>query len=182
MPKPPRRPTAGDVDNLMSNWPTLADLPESMRENVIQTNFNLEAHLKKIILSNPWVPPTGDQCPINDLPNELLAHIFALGAVEEEEDPEEDDIYQENIDDPVLVDGDMVEDDGFKDVDEADDAPVLPFQVLVSHVCSHWRTVGECLTLSVTSPALKVQSYSNRSSRVMDYNQIRRRACAFHTV
>ena len=146
---PPRRPTPGDVDKVLDMWPTLSDLPESMRANVIRTNFNLEDALKKAILSNPWVPPTGDRCPINDLPNELLAHIFHLGAFEDDDEEDEDDMYQDTMEDAIFDEKDTSEDDGFEDEDSDDDdddgtpTTTLPFQVLVSHVCSHWRTVGE---------------------------------------
>lgn len=99
---PRKPPTVQDVDDALAYWPTLSDLPESMRANVIRTNFNLEAHLKKIILSNPFVPPTGDRCPINELPNELLAHIFHLGTFAESEEEDEDDMYQETMDEAIL--------------------------------------------------------------------------------
>ena len=90
---PPSRATADDVDNAIAAWPTLSDLPESMHVNVIHTNFDLEGHLRKtLISSNLWVPPVGDRCPINDLPNELLSHIFWIGTFEEDEDEDEEDI------------------------------------------------------------------------------------------
>ncbi|KAF7982884.1 hypothetical protein HWV62_25128 [Athelia sp. TMB] len=145
---PPRRPTAGDVDKVLDMWPTLADLPESLRANAIHTNFNLEDVLKRVILSNPWVPPTGDRCPINDLPNELLAHIFHLGAFEDDDEEDEDDMYQDTMEDAIFDEKDISADDGFEDEDSDDDdddgtpTTTLPFQVLVSHVCSHWRTVA----------------------------------------
>ena len=135
---PPRRATADDVGRMLADWPTVDDLPESVRRNVqtIQTDFNLERHIRNIIACNPYVPPTGDRCPINDLPNELLAQIFFMGTDEEEEEDDEDDMYQENVDDE------------FDDEDEEGKEAVLhetvlPFQVLVSHICRHWRTVGK---------------------------------------
>jgi hypothetical protein len=136
---PPRRATADDVDKILANWPTLNDLPEPLRQNVdvIQTGFSLQDHIKNIIACNPYVPPTGDRCPINDLPNELLAHIFQLGTEGDEDDDDEDDMYQEE---------DLSEaEDGEKEAGKkVHGEEVLPFQVLVSHVCAHWRTVGEC--------------------------------------
>ncbi|RDB17917.1 hypothetical protein Hypma_000923 [Hypsizygus marmoreus] len=187
---------------------------------------------KEMLANNPFVPPTEGCCPINDLPPELLAHIFVLGTMMEveraaadededegmdeeafdlkegwdtdddeeereveekkpgdsmfrlrsvsdwkaakgrdEEDEEEDE--DDEDDDEVKVkeaqkekekkmenvpkdDGDMdwedVDDDNNKhkiqfsyDVDED---RVLPFQVLVSHVCRHWREIA------LQSPAL----------------------------
>ena len=133
---PPRRPAADDVSKLLAAWPTVDDLPESVRQNtqIIQTNFSLEDHLRNIIMQNPYIPPTGDRCPINDLPNELLAHIFSLGTFESDDGDDEDDMYQENADE---------EDQDEDEEDENEVGPILPYQVLVSHVCSHWRTVGE---------------------------------------
>lgn len=57
---------------------------------VIRADFSLEDHLRTRmnLVNNPWVPPKG--CPINDLPNELLSHIFHLGTLAEEEDVDED--------------------------------------------------------------------------------------------
>jgi hypothetical protein len=41
----------------------------------------------ELLKNNPWIPPAHG-CPVNDLPPELLAHIFHLGRqmYEEEED------------------------------------------------------------------------------------------------
>lgn len=135
---PPRRATADNVSNMLAKWPTINDLPASIRRDmqVIQTTFSLEEHIKNIVSCNPYVPPTGDRCPINDLPNELLAHIFFLGTYEEDE---EDDMYDDD-------DEDAVDDDDSGDEREngtLSNQSVFPFQVLVSHVCAHWRTVGE---------------------------------------
>lgn len=123
-------------------------LPESGRRllETIQVDFNLADHLKNIIMSNPWVPPTGDKCPINDLPTELLAHIFTLGALEENDPDEEDDMYQENYDDEfedIVENDEDAEDEDNEEEEEDEKATQLPFQVLVSHVCKHWRTVGK---------------------------------------
>src|SRR5580698_7875850 len=68
-------------------------LPPSVREgiHVIQTNFSMEDALRKVLVSNPFIPPT-DGCPINELPNELLSHIFWLGTMgDEDEDEDEED-------------------------------------------------------------------------------------------
>lgn len=100
MPKPKRQVTADVIND------SLGDLPPTLRDNmrVIQTRFDLEAHLRNIILSNPFVPPTGDKCPINDLPNELLAQIFTVGALEDDDEDEEDDMYQEEEDEGRMLD------------------------------------------------------------------------------
>lgn len=102
----------------------------------------LEAHIRNVILSNPFVPPTGNKCPINDLPNELLAQIFAMGALEDDCD-DDDDRYQEDMDEGQLLDD--ISSDCESDGDDVDDGVEPPFQVLVSHVCKHWRTIGMCL-------------------------------------
>ncbi|KDQ25842.1 hypothetical protein PLEOSDRAFT_1046088 [Pleurotus ostreatus PC15] len=74
-----------------------------------------------MLANNPFQPPTGRRCPINDLPNELLGHIFFLGAYEDDEEEDEEEDEDEHSDD--------------------DDAQ-LPFQVVASHVCSKWRSVA----------------------------------------
>lgn len=145
-----------------------------MREN---NNLNYTEALsqvtKDMLKNNPFVPPTSG-CPINDLPNELLAHIFYVGMEMEEEGPsedeleEEDDEYEDELD---LLDWDS-DDEGEenhtpaskrkdigkgkadrgeeqeKEEEEEEDAG-LPFQVLVSHVCRHFREVaiGEHYTI-----------------------------------
>lgn len=118
-----------------------------------------------MLANNPFVPPQG--CPINDLPNELLAHIFYLGMKMQEEneqegDYDEDDEFQDGIDlmeewDSESEDGDVkmgspqkgkgtrkrseepTETDEEEDEEDEEDTPELPFQVLVSHVCRRWR-------------------------------------------
>ncbi|KAF7314227.1 hypothetical protein MKEN_00895100 [Mycena kentingensis (nom. inval.)] len=55
----------------------------------------------ELLKNNPYNPPTGDKCPVNNLPVELLTHIFQLGcqieAEEEENGP--DDGYGDDDDD-----------------------------------------------------------------------------------
>lgn len=63
-------------------------------------------------------PATGTS-PINELPNELLAHLFTIGTF--------DDILAVDI--------------------KAQKTPELPFQVLCSHICQRWRDV--CLTTPI---------------------------------
>jgi len=137
----PRRATADDGSSMLANWPTI-DSPPGFVRRAIQTSFNLGEHIKNIVARNPYVPPTGDRCPINDLPNELLAHIFYLGTDEDEED-EEDDMYQDDVD--------VVENDDFEKGALPNES-VLPFQVLISHVCAHWRTVGKFTPCSCLLP------------------------------
>ncbi|KAF5389171.1 hypothetical protein D9757_003520 [Collybiopsis confluens] len=112
---------------------------------------------KEMLQNNPFVPPT-DGCPINDLPNELLAHIFYVGMTMEEEGPSEDDLEEDEYEDELdLLDWDSDDDEqkylsgsgkGKKsDKEEESDSENeddrrLAFQILVSHVCKHWRDVA----------------------------------------
>ncbi|KAJ4000408.1 hypothetical protein F5050DRAFT_1731399 [Lentinula boryana] len=118
---------------------------------------------KEMLKNNPFVPPAFG-CPINDLPNELLAYVFYVGMEMEEEgggeDEEDEDEYEDELD---LLDWDSddededgisstkqkgagkkkTEDDDDEDEDaDGEDEPRLPFQVLVSHVCRHFREVA----------------------------------------
>ncbi|KAJ7254415.1 hypothetical protein B0H12DRAFT_1115480 [Mycena haematopus] len=135
--------------------------------------------------NNPFRPPTG--CPVNDLPPELLAHIFMLGCkLDDEHEAEAEDMGMDwedesegidladewetddeegDADEEIVQNSEDVhmhssavrsprrgaappetdeedsddEDDGLGD--EGDDL-FLPFQVLVSHVCRHWREIA----------------------------------------
>ncbi|KAJ7095916.1 hypothetical protein B0H15DRAFT_774459 [Mycena belliarum] len=135
------------------------------------------------LVNNPFIPPTNG-CPVNDLPPELLAHIFELGRqmYEEEEDYEDEDYDDDGLEDDEWetddeegdadeeVDGDADADvlmsspvkrtaplppsgtdaEGSESSSNADsvgsaaegDEPDLAFQVLVSHVCRHWRDIA----------------------------------------
>jgi len=117
--------------------------------------------------NNPFCPPKKG-CPVNNLPTELLAHIFYLGTDTQEEEVEEEDCEDDELnllgeedevdDGEEGKDGEEGEEEGPKasdrdipdeyDEDDYDDDAELPFQVLVSHVCKHWRDVA------VESPAL----------------------------
>ncbi|KIY46548.1 hypothetical protein FISHEDRAFT_47130 [Fistulina hepatica ATCC 64428] len=159
---------------------------------------------RDMLCNNPFVPPKG--CPINDLPNEILAYIFTVGTEMDEEERREgrnDDDELESIPDddgdsdwedtdsglstgmtpdsddhsPLTPDAPKEFVPGFIDLgDESDgkndseDGPELPFQVLVSHVCRHWRQCAlECpslwthLTFSEPSPFERSRVYIKRS-------------------
>ncbi|KAG7443059.1 uncharacterized protein BT62DRAFT_347562 [Guyanagaster necrorhizus] len=142
-----------------------AGVAQYMRENPGMTPKDaVERVTSSMLANNPFVPPQG--CPINDLPNELLAHIFYLGMKMQEEyeqdgDLDEDDGFQDGID---LTEGWSSESDDEdlkmgspqkgkgkrkqseeptetdeEDKEDEEDRPELPFQVLVSHVCRWWR-------------------------------------------
>ncbi|KAJ3747298.1 hypothetical protein DFH05DRAFT_1540934 [Lentinula detonsa] len=138
-----------------------ADLKSGVHK-VLRENGNLSVAqalsqvTKEMLKNNPFVPPTSG-CPINDLPNELLAHIFYVGMEMEEEGPSEDEDEDEYEDELDLLDWDSDDEDessstkqkstGKKKTDDNDDEdadyePRLPFQVLVSHVCRHFREVA----------------------------------------
>ncbi|KAF7422628.1 hypothetical protein PC9H_010784 [Pleurotus ostreatus] len=57
-----------------------------------------------MLANNPFQPPTGRRCPINDLPNELLGHIFFLGAYEDDEEEDEEEDEDEHSDDDDAFD------------------------------------------------------------------------------
>ncbi|KIK69568.1 hypothetical protein GYMLUDRAFT_33944 [Collybiopsis luxurians FD-317 M1] len=118
---------------------------------------------KEMLKNNPFVPPTNG-CPINDLPNELLAHIFYVGMTMEEDGPTEDDLEEDEYEDELdLLDWESDDEEfdpsprrkgsgsgkekqlGKEQADEEsdeEDERRLPFQILASHVCRHWREVA----------------------------------------
>ncbi|KAH7920988.1 hypothetical protein BV22DRAFT_1198536 [Leucogyrophana mollusca] len=79
-------------------------------------------------------------CAINRLPVELLSYIFKIG--EESDSPPDRE--------PTPTDGASPQDPP---------PPDLPFQVLVSHVCVHWRTVA------LATPALWTEVYVRYTKR-----------------
>ncbi|KAJ7764172.1 hypothetical protein DFH07DRAFT_812129 [Mycena maculata] len=89
-----------------------------MREN---PGISPEAAVKKaeavLRANNPFIPPTHG-CPVNDLPPELLAHIFQLGRKMDEEDDDEYDEYDEGV---GLQDEWTDEEDGDSDADEEEE-------------------------------------------------------------
>lgn len=118
---------------------------------------------------NPFIPPTGDLCPINNLPTELLSRIFQFG-IEDIQDPviirASDCIQSYRLanesghannngatDDGINTENEVEE--GTGDVHFADDTEEIgqpsgdapsrllhPFQTVVAHVCQHWRNAA----------------------------------------
>ena len=113
------------------------------------------------------LPEESRTCPIDDLPDELLSYIFQLGVEMEhegwDEESESADAEVEWVDDDE--DSDEISDDEAGDgglsvngsdlslkrvLSVVDPFPevyerhivILPFQVLVSHVCRRWRSVA----------------------------------------
>ncbi|EMD39952.1 hypothetical protein CERSUDRAFT_112189 [Gelatoporia subvermispora B] len=89
---------------------------------------------------NPFVPPTSAKCSINELPSELLAHIFLLGTAPYDDDEDDDDIDDGNADE---MDEDEEIDEEQEQQEERDEmARSMEFEILVSHVCHRWREVA----------------------------------------
>ena len=88
----------------------------------------VEEDLDALLPNNPFVPPKGDICFIKNIPPELLSRIFEVGS---EGNDSEDDEGEE---------GDKEETDAIGSSDFP--APWLLFQIVVSHVCRHWRNVA----------------------------------------
>ncbi|KAL6302752.1 hypothetical protein BKA93DRAFT_736093 [Sparassis latifolia] len=84
---------------------------------------------------NPYFPPADGRCPINDLPPELLSHIFLLGSAEYTQDEQDEDEEEAEADN-----ADNDEEDDEEDEDEEEGEP--EWEVLVSHVCHRWREVA----------------------------------------
>ncbi|KAG1743314.1 uncharacterized protein EDB91DRAFT_1126758 [Suillus paluster] len=126
---------------------------------------NVEVLLK----DNPFVPPKGTYCPVNDIPPELLSLIFEVGAQsisEEDEDEDEEDEAMaafwnleagaedgvDEVSDTTHLQqsrgtgnvNDGVDDEGSEPSMASDSTfeAAPPFEVLISHVCQHWRTVA----------------------------------------
>lgn len=121
-----------------------------------------------LIKDNPFIPPKGTRCPVNDIPPELLSLIFEVGAQsikdgeDEDEEDEEDEamaVYwnlESGAKDGIDEDGettkrsrvtrnDGVDEDGLSESSMDSDAtfePMPSFEVLISHVCHHWRVVA----------------------------------------
>lgn len=83
------------------------------------------------------MPPADGRCPVDGLPNELLAYIFTLGVEAQRGRDEDDDGTEEEDEEKFDWDADDDEDD-----DDDDDQPESEFQILVSHVCRRWREVA----------------------------------------
>ncbi|KAI0335912.1 hypothetical protein GY45DRAFT_1267392 [Cubamyces sp. BRFM 1775] len=95
--------------------------------------------------SNPFVPPKDGRCLINDLPSELLAHIFTLGwTPERDQEPDSDDFDDVDSDDGTYstISSEGSEPEPTPQEQEEEKERRLPFNVLVSHVCSRWRAVA----------------------------------------
>ena len=133
---------------------------------IMQTQ-KADEDLRVPLPNNPFVPPKGDVCFINNLPPELLSRIFEVGSADDDSE-DEDDIapdYWLHFLDAKGADGKDTQDsdvemkreleDGDEDEEETDDEEdsdatgssdfspsSLSFQTIVSLVCRHWRNVA----------------------------------------
>ncbi|KZT73800.1 hypothetical protein DAEQUDRAFT_354780 [Daedalea quercina L-15889] len=89
------------------------------------------------LVGNPYLAPRDGRCLINDLPTELLAQIFVLGANMDDPIDEDEEIDEDSVDSEIEEDEDK---DGDEEGDDDDEKP--PFEVTVSHVCKLWRDVA----------------------------------------
>nr|VWP00412.1 PPM-type phosphatase domain-containing protein [Ganoderma boninense] len=99
---------------------------------------------------NPFFPPENGRSIVNELPSELLSHIFTLGWASERDQSDEDDF--DDVDEGDSEDGSTssassLSDDGRSSTrsaleDEDRRARKQSFNVLVSHVCRRWRAVA----------------------------------------
>ncbi|KAI0761947.1 hypothetical protein BD413DRAFT_644405 [Trametes elegans] len=95
------------------------------------------------LTSNPFVAPKDGRCLINELPSELLSHIFTLGWTPERDlEPDEDDFEDVESDDGSYSTASSQSSVSPKAKGEDEKARLLPFNVLVSHVCARWRAVA----------------------------------------
>ncbi|KAI0372148.1 hypothetical protein BV20DRAFT_978386 [Pilatotrama ljubarskyi] len=95
--------------------------------------------------SNPFVPPKDGRCLINELPSELLAHIFTLGwTPERDHESDEDDFEDVESDDGTYstTSSEGSEPPHTEQEEKDEQERRLPFNVLVSHVCARWRAVA----------------------------------------
>lgn len=129
----------------------------------LSTNEALLSIEQEWLKNNPYNPLKNGKCPINELPDELLVYIFQLGVeleedecdseegscfAREEEDEWEDVIEDEednlSIDDSHRVSNKSTPSTSTHSTNEnteEDERDIVPFQVLVSHVCRRWRMV-----------------------------------------
>ncbi|KIK81346.1 hypothetical protein PAXRUDRAFT_761602 [Paxillus rubicundulus Ve08.2h10] len=118
---------------------------------------------RKLLPDNPFIPPKDNSCLINLLPPELLSCIFEVGTLDDEFEEEDEMIAQSwNKAHPHRFDKMSEASMGTSDADinitgeedaneEASSVmtgssdtspPSPPFQIIVSHVCRHWRSVA----------------------------------------
>ncbi|KAI0648063.1 hypothetical protein C8Q79DRAFT_1109896 [Trametes meyenii] len=95
--------------------------------------------------SNPFVPPASGRCAINELPSELLIHIFTLGWTPERDQEPQDEPDFDDVDSDGGTCSSVSSDESESVLQRKEDEHKqrhLPFNVLVSHICARWRDVA----------------------------------------
>ncbi|KAH9942884.1 hypothetical protein B0H21DRAFT_506571 [Amylocystis lapponica] len=106
-------------------------------------------------VNNPYFAPLDGRCFINELPTELLSHIFLMGVQESDDDDSDDGDDDDSTDSEsgelgVDSGGSLTgEDDDHVSVgapsgssSESDIGDPPAFELLVSHVCCRWRAIA----------------------------------------
>ncbi|OBZ72024.1 hypothetical protein A0H81_07371 [Grifola frondosa] len=126
---------------------------------------------------NPFFPPDNGRCVINELPTELLAHIFYISAKEQDvhtegEEKGSDIEFEEERSDMEVEEEREEDGEEWEDVDE-ERGSALNFEVLISHVCRRWRAVAletpslwTQLNFSRQLPYLRSRAYIQRSRKL----------------
>ena len=78
----------------------------------------------------PLAPPQGGVCLINNIPPELLSYIFVVGTLAKDEEGNNDSLTE--------IDLDFLESSSSLESSES----FLPFRLLVSNICRHWRNIA----------------------------------------
>lgn len=165
-------------------------------ETLSQESSPPEYAFAKANVQSPLYPPKYG-CPINDLPTEILAYIFSIGAemdLDDDED-EEDDLWEYYEDDgadehaklskgsvngPDKADSDGTTDsdaDDNADDDDDDENTHFLFAILVSHVCRHWRQVAldtaslwTTICFSIENPTEKAAAFIEVCCYLFDFS------------
>lgn len=88
---------------------------------------------------NPYFAPADGRCLINELPAELLSHIFTLGSSCESEDCDDDDDEDDCCSSSTVSSANS---DDSASTTSSDYERYLPLELLVSRVCRQWRAVA----------------------------------------
>ncbi|KAF8441057.1 hypothetical protein L210DRAFT_3539010 [Boletus edulis BED1] len=104
---------------------------------ITQTQSAEQLEPQVFLPNNPFVPPKGGICLINNLPPELLSHTFELGFADDVNEDEEDipDSY-------IHLDATMARKKYIHDRETKSHHVFPSFTLPISHVCQHWRNVA----------------------------------------
>jgi hypothetical protein len=93
--------------------------------------------------NDSFVPPK-DSCLVNNIPPEILSLIFEIGARSFEDEDFDEEEGADEVDSVTGGTPDKIR-DGDDVSESASDSTIetmLPFEVLISHICQHWRAVA----------------------------------------